>query len=84
MSESLARACAEFEQIMLAQMLRTAGIAKRSRIGGDDDDADADSTRDRDDAFSQLLVQALSGALERAGGIGLARSLHDALARGRS
>jgi hypothetical protein len=88
MRESLAAACGQFEQVILADMLRTAGIGKSSAVGGDDTDSpDEDATmgsRSSDDAFQQLVVQALSGALESAGGIGLQRSLRDDVAEKRS
>jgi hypothetical protein len=88
MRESLAAACGQFEQVILADMLRTAGIGKSGAIGSDDaDTTDEDSTMDArssDDAFQQLVVQALSGALESAGGIGLQRALRDDLAEKRS
>jgi hypothetical protein len=88
MRESLAAACGQFEQVILADMLRTAGIGKSGAIGSDDaDTTDEDATvdaRSSDDAFQQLVVQALSGALESAGGIGLQRALRDDLAEKRS
>ena len=80
MRESLAAACGQFEQVILADMLRTAGIGKSGAVGSDDTGADSDATvdaRSGDDAFQQLVVQALSGALESAGGIGLQRALRD-------
>jgi hypothetical protein len=83
MRESLAAACGRFEQFILADMLRTAGIGKSGDVTGDDAGAENDdaivSARSSDDAFQQLVVQALSGALESAGGIGLRRTLLDAL-----
>ena len=80
MRESLAAASGQFEQTILADMLRTAGLGKRVTLDGDEDAPDAvgDSTGQSsgsDDAFGQLLVQALSGAIERAGGIGLRQAL---------
>jgi hypothetical protein len=88
MRESLAAACGQFEQVILADMLRTAGIGKSGAVGGDDTDA-ADggasaNARSGDDAFQQLVAQALSGALESAGGIGLQRAFRDDLAEKRS
>lgn len=79
MSESLEAACGQFEQVILAQMLRAADIGRNddlSTASGDDevDDAAARSSSG-DDAFSQLVVQSLAGAIERAGGIGLRSSL---------
>jgi len=78
-SESLDAACGQFEQVILGQMLRTAGIARRdppASAGGDDaaDDNPSDSPAG-DDAFSQLVTQSLAGAIERAGGVGLKTSL---------
>lgn len=87
MRESLAAACGQFEQVILADMLRTAGIGKSGAVDSDGTDAtDEDATagaRSGDDAFQQLVVQALSGALESAGGIGLRRALRDDLAEKR-
>jgi hypothetical protein len=81
-SESLESACGQFEQVILGQMLRTAGIARHETPAAKDDDASDDSASmspTGDDAFSQLVVQSLAGAIERAGGIGLKSSLVDAL-----
>ena len=80
MNESLRAACGQFEQLLVGQMLRTADTSGRFRI---DEDEDAASQQDDRSAFDQLLEQALSLALERAGGIGLSRSLFAAL-RGRA
>jgi hypothetical protein len=78
MSESLDAACGEFEQVILSTMLRTAGVGRVSNVSsnGDDDEAEPHAVSD---AFQQLVVQALSGAIERAGGIGLRRALASAL-----
>ena len=73
MNESLEAACGRFEQVILGQMLRTAGIGRTTSDDGDDDDAR--SAQSGDDAFSQLVVQSLAGAIERAGGIGLRPAL---------
>jgi len=81
-SESLDAACGQFEQVILGLMLRTAGIGRHEALPASDDDASDDCTPASpagDDAFSQLVVQSLAGAIERAGGIGLKRSLVDAL-----
>lgn len=90
MSRSLDAACAQFEQCIIADMLRSAGIGKS--IALPDGDAGAGAGEDASvspldagtDAASQLFVQALSGALERAGGIGLQRALRRALADNRA
>lgn len=82
MSESLEAACGQFEQIILGQMLRTAGIGRHDKpISADDDGCDGDSSdsTSSDDAFSQLVTRSLAGAIERAGGIGLRSSLAAAL-----
>ena len=83
MSESLDAACGQFEQIILAQMLRTAGIgrhdASSAAIEDDAGDGFTAESPSGDDAFSQLVVQSLAGAIERAGGIGLKPSLVAAL-----
>ena len=92
MSDSLDAACGQFEQIIIGQMLRTAGFggSPYAKAAGVEDAAadDADDTFDdrscSGDAFSQLVVQALANAIERAGGIGLRRSLAAALAKGRA
>jgi hypothetical protein len=78
MSESLEAACGEFEQVILATMLRTAGVGRVRDMSsnGNDDDAEPHAVSD---AFQQLVVQALSGAIERAGGIGMRRALASAL-----
>lgn len=84
MSESLQAACGEFEQIIIAQMLRSAGFGRGSDVTSDDGgNVSADSVAGND-AVQQLFVQALSGALERAGGIGLQRSLYAAMAAGKN
>ena len=82
MSESLDAACGQFEQIILGQMLQTAGMGRpQSPEASDDDAADGGTPTSPagDDAFSQLVTQSLAGAIERAGGIGLKASLIDAL-----
>jgi hypothetical protein len=82
-SESLEAACGQFEQVILGQMLRTAGIARQDKPTSENDEADDDSPEPAsgDDAFSQLVTQSLAGAIERAGGIGLKSSLIGALER---
>ena len=85
MRDGLQAACGQFEQIMLAQMLRTAGIGNAATLTFDEsDDGDGPSdggtqTQTGRDAFAQLVVQALSGALERAGGVGIRKILTAAL-----
>lgn len=82
MSESLEAACGQFEQVILGQMLRTAGIARHDKpISANDDEGDDDSSSSAstDDAFSQLVTQSLAGAIERVGGMGLRSSLIAAL-----
>lgn len=86
MSESLEAACGQYEQVTLAAMLRTAGVGRAA--GTDptsvDDDPDAPPPVDPSgDAFSQLVVQSLAGAIERAGGIGLRRALARTIGRER-
>jgi len=91
MSDSLDAACGQFEQVIIGQMLRTAGFggsraAVSSRGGDAADDGAEDSFEDSaagSDAFSALIVQSLANAIERAGGIGLRRSLVAALAKER-
>ena len=84
MNESLAAACGQFEQVMVAGMLRSASFA-RPPVADQDDDADGDSAafgaNPSSDAFTQLMTQALANAVERAGGIGLRAHLIAALAR---
>lgn len=81
MSESLDAACGQFEQMILGQMLRTAGIGRHAAPSTSDDTPEDPTlgSSSGEDAFSQLVVQSLAGAIERAGGIGLKRSLVDAL-----
>lgn len=89
MSDSLDAACGQFEQIIVGQMLRTAGFGGSTHAGAaaaaDAAAGAADDTFDdgnsSGDAFSQLIVEALANAIERAGGIGLRRSLAAALAK---
>jgi hypothetical protein len=84
MNESLAAACGEFEQVVLAGMLRSAAFGGNAKIDtSDDDDADRTEPSATTDAFSQLMTQALAGAVERAGGIGLRANLLKALERER-
>jgi len=78
MSESLDAACGEFEQVILGNMLRTAGVGRAHDIASNGDEDDA-QPRAVSDAFQQLVVQALSVAIERAGGFGLRRALTSAL-----
>jgi hypothetical protein len=82
MSESLDAACGRFEQLILAQMLRSAGLG-RSTSQEDPDADDSANANAVGDGAQQLFVQALSGALERAGGIGLRRALDASLGAAR-
>lgn len=75
MNESLASACGEFEQFLLAGMLRSARVGRPIESQDDSDAGIGSDTSAQSDAVSQLFVQALAGALERAGGIGIARNL---------
>ena len=89
MNESLQAVCSEFEQTLLAGMFRSAGFGKSLAEPGSGSDGDGDAVSDatpRSDAtaFADLVVRALSSALERAGGAGLARSLAAALERAQS
>jgi hypothetical protein len=72
MTDDLARACAQFEALMLRQMLMEAGIGRSNavaNVGGDDDDAEggialgagagADFTQSM---FVDALAQAIAGA----------------------
>jgi hypothetical protein len=83
MNESLAAACNEFEQIVLAGMLRSAGIGRSNGADPASGNADDDtaSSPSESNAYSELFVQALSGALERAGGLGISRTLRAALGK---
>jgi hypothetical protein len=81
-SESLDAACGQFEQVILGQMLRTAGIGQHASATASGDDSGDDVTAESpagDDAFSQLVVRSLAAAIERAGGVGLKSSLIAAL-----
>jgi len=69
LNSGLAASCQQFEQLLLADILRSAG-----RQSGD-----ADSS-ERIDPYCDMFAQALAGAIERAGGIGIASSLAAALA----
>ena len=82
MADSLAAACGQFEQLMLAQMLRTASSIGRAEEQDPEDDDFAPSGAG-DDAFAQLMAQALASSVERAGGIGLKQRLLAALERSR-
>jgi hypothetical protein len=83
MNESLASACGEFEQFLLAGMLRSAGIGRPVETDGGSEAGFAFASSGESEAVSQLFVQALAGALERAGGIGIARGLQSALGKER-
>ncbi len=84
MSDSLDAACAQFEQVMIGQMLRTAAFASPAETGDDSEDDSGGAGIGRQTAFDQLMTQALSAAIERAGGIGLRHRLATALRSTRS
>lgn len=69
LNSGLAASCQQFEQLLLADILRSAG----------GQGADADEG-ERIDPYCDMFAQALAGAVERAGGIGIARSLAAAIA----
>jgi hypothetical protein len=81
MNESLAAACNEFEQILLAGMLRCAGAGRvfTQPLDASDESGDAAQTDGRSSAYDELFIRALAGAVERAGGIGIAATLRSAL-----
>jgi hypothetical protein len=81
MNESLASACSEFEQFLLAGMLRSAGFGRPIEMDGGTEPGSAFASSGESEAVAQLFVQALAGALERAGGIGVARGLQSALGK---
>lgn len=81
MRESLAAACGQFEQSILAQMLQTAFGSVNARCQENVDDDVGSTAGASQNAFSQLIAQALASAIERAGGIGLRQTLLHALAR---
>jgi hypothetical protein len=72
--DELAQACAQFEALMLKQMLTEAGVGRSAALGlnvgaGDDDDAEAGGGPGADlmqSMFVDALAQAVAGA-DRAG-----------------
>lgn len=79
MKESLIEACSEFEQLLLAGMLRSAAGSIASTAKSDAEDTAesgfAAMPREESEGYTQLFAQALAGAIERAGGVGVARML---------
>ncbi|HXW76594.1 MAG TPA: hypothetical protein VEJ20_04215 [Candidatus Eremiobacteraceae bacterium] len=75
--DGLAAASAQFEQMLLADMLRAACTNSQPSLG-DADDADDDSgdtlAAGTTASFQDLYAQALAASIERAGGIGFARA----------
>ena len=69
MNDGLAASCQQFEQLLLADILRSSG-----RQSDEADDGE------RIDPYCDLFAQALAGAVERAGGVGIASRLAAALA----
>jgi len=76
MNHSLHEACAQFEQVMLAGMLQTAGFGRAMLADADaDDDTNPSNSAAASDLEQHVFIVALSGAIERAGGIGFAQFL---------
>jgi Rod binding domain-containing protein len=68
--DPLRAAAVELEATFLAEMLKSAGFQKAdSAFGGGEGEAQ----------FASLLIREQAGAMARAGGIGLAESLYEAL-----
>lgn len=79
MDDRLSAACGAFEQQVISGFLRPTTGTKAADDAPTTDDDDASGRDETADAFSQLVTQALAGAIERAGGIGLRASLVHAL-----
>lgn len=62
----LAHVAREFETIFVKELLKTTKLEKEGAMGG----------------YGSMAVDALASGIEGSGGIGLARALEDALARG--
>jgi hypothetical protein len=84
MNESLAAACGEFEQVLLAGMLRSASFARPPAAESTEDGDDVPVGGGSSDAFAELMTQAIATAVERAGGVGLRANLVAALTRWRT
>ena len=85
MTDDLARACAQFEALMLRQMLTEAGIgrtASPAAVGGDDDDGDGGigfGTGAGADFTQSMFVDALARAVAGADRIGVGHLLESTL-----
>ena len=69
--------CGQFEQVLLASLLPES-LFRSSRADGADDQSDATIESGQSAA---IFTHALSAAIERAGGLGLAREMYSFLAQ---
>jgi hypothetical protein len=76
MATQLSAACAQFEAVVLRQVLTAAGLDRAVTMNNlVREDGDGDDSKAHDDVFGSLVVGALADAMSRAGGLGLARQL---------
>lgn len=76
MATQLSAACAQFEAVVLRQVLAAAGLDRAVTMKSlDREDDDRDDSSARGDVFGSLVVGVLADAMSRAGGLGLARQL---------
>ena len=82
MPDQLAQACAQFEALMLKQMLTDAGIARNAALGGsggaDDDDGLIGGCAGAD-VLQSMFVDALAQAVAGSDRAGLAHVLESSL-----
>jgi len=83
MSDSLAQACAQFEALILRQMLTDSGIARNATLGddGDPDDSESDalSSRSGGDMVQSMFVDTLAQTVAAADRNGLGHTLESSL-----
>ncbi len=72
----LSALCGQFEAAMLREILTSAGLGRRISFNTD---TDAGAVEHFDDGSQALFVEALAGAIVRAGGVGIGRALTSAL-----
>lgn len=74
-------ACVEFERTLIRDMLTSAGFGRagNARFEAPDDSDDRLDSSFEETTAQSLFVEALSEALERAGGLGFARKLAERL-----
>jgi len=71
-ADKLRHAATEFETILVKQLLKAAKIGSSGGAGGEE----------KANGYADMAVDALASAIEKGGGLGLARRIEDAISTG--